>query len=72
MQDRSPARRLKKLLPERLLDAETRGSRWLADGNAASEAGDSFGAELCYQRAQYWLDRANLLSGRSDKPIPKR
>ena len=57
---------------ERILDAETRGSRWLADGNAAREAGDTAKADECYAKAQYWLDRANLLSGRSDRPAPKQ
>lgn len=29
-------------------------------------------ADECYAKAQYWLDRANLLSGRSDRPAPKQ
>ncbi len=58
-------------LKERILDAESRGNSWLADGNAAREAGDMEKAEKCYDKAQYWLDRANLLSGHSARPPPK-
>ncbi len=43
-----------------------------ADGNPAREAGDTAKADECYAKAQYWLDRANLLSGRSDRPAPKQ
>lgn len=60
-----------KSLHERKLDAEVRGSRWLADGNAAREAGDIAKAEQCYAKSQYWLDRYNLLAGLSDRPPPK-
>jgi hypothetical protein len=61
----------RKQLQERILDAESKGSRWLSDGNAAREAGDLAKADKCYTKAQFWLDRANLLSGRSDRPAPK-
>jgi hypothetical protein len=61
-----------KPLAERLLDAETRGSRWLADGNAANERGERAKAEQCWAKGQYWLDRANLLSGQGEKAPPKR
>lgn len=57
---------------ERALDAETRSGQWLADGNAAKEAGRMAKAERCYQKAQFWLDKANLHSGRSEQPPPKR
>ena len=60
-----------KPLEERILDAEMRGSQWLADGNAAQEAGDHTKAEECYRKSQYWLDRYNLLTGRSDRQPPK-
>lgn len=61
----------KQSLPERQLDAEVRASQWLADGNAARESGNHEKAEVCYAKAQYWLDRYNLLAGRSDRPAPK-
>jgi hypothetical protein len=48
---------------EKIIDAEDRGSRWLADGNAASERGNQKKAEACYAKAQFWLDRANKLRG---------
>ena len=57
-------------LAERALDAETRASQWLADGNEAKEAGRTVKAERCFQKAQFWLDRANLLSGRAQRPTP--
>jgi hypothetical protein len=59
-----------KPLAERTLDAETRASQWLADGNEAREAGHTAKAERCFEKAQYWLDRANHLSGRSERPSP--
>ncbi len=67
MAGKAPLRPLK----ERILDAETRANSWLADGNAAREAGYGAKAEKCYDKAQYWLDRANLLSGHSERPPPK-
>lgn len=57
-------------LAERVLDAETRASQWLADGNQAQEAGRTVKAERCFQKAQVWLDRANLLSGKAECPAP--
>lgn len=47
------------------LDAEQRCSTWLADGNEHSERGDKAKAEKCYDKAQYWLDRYNKLTGRA-------
>ena len=54
-----------KPLADRQLDAETRASQWLADGNQAAEAGRVVKAERCYHKAQFWLDRANKLSGQA-------
>jgi hypothetical protein len=48
---------------ERIIDAETRGSGHLADGNAALERGDKAKAEAHFEKAQHWLDRANRLRG---------
>ncbi|VVN27775.1 hypothetical protein PS623_04624 [Pseudomonas fluorescens] len=50
----------------KLADAETRAAQWLADGNEAWEKGRVVKAERCYQKAQFWLDRANKLSGKAD------
>lgn len=50
---------------EKALDAEERGNRWLAEGNAAREAGNKKKAERCYDKGQFWLDRYNKLTGRS-------
>lgn len=60
-----------KTLEERRLEAETRASQWLADGNAAREAGDMVKAEQCYTKSQFWLDRLNLLENRAAKAAPK-
>lgn len=46
-------------------EAEMRGNKWLADGNAAREAGNIAKAAKCYAKGQYWLDRYNKLTGRS-------
>lgn len=61
----------KKSLSERIIDAEVRASQWLADANAAREAGDVATAEACYAKSQHWLDRYNLLTGRADRPAPR-
>ncbi len=45
------------------LQAETNGSRYLADANEAAEAGNTKKAERLYEKAQYWLDRYNELAG---------
>jgi hypothetical protein len=58
-------------LAERILEAETLGSQWLADGNAARESGRIARAERCFSKAQFWLDRAILLTGRGARPAPK-
>lgn len=62
----------KKTLRERIVDADVRGSKWLADGNEAAERGDKKRAEECYAKGQFWLDRYNLLAGNADRPAPKR
>lgn len=67
-----PAKAPLRTVTERALDAEVKASQWLADGNQAAEAGQSEKAERCFEKAQFWLDRANLLSGRGDRPAPKR
>lgn len=59
-------------LAERILDAEVRASKWLADANEAREQGRSGVAAKCDAKSQYWLDRYNMLSGKSDRPAPKR
>lgn len=48
---------------DKINDYEARASRWLADGNEKEERGDKAGAEKCFERAQYWLDRANKARG---------
>jgi len=67
-----PAKAPLRTVTERALDAEVKASQWLADGNQAAEAGQREKAERCFEKAQFWLDRANLLSGRGDRPAPKR
>lgn len=53
----------KRPLRERLLEAEERGSRYLADANEAQEKGQLAKAEKLYAKGQFWLDRYNLLAG---------
>ncbi|TIU88843.1 MAG: hypothetical protein E5W06_00310 [Mesorhizobium sp.] len=53
----------KRTLHERIIDAEERGSRHLADANEAAEKGHKDKAEKLYDKGQYWLDRANKLRG---------
>ena len=52
-----------KTLAEKIADAEANGSRWLADGNEAEEHGNKAKAEKCFEKSQFWLDRANKLRG---------
>ena len=52
-------------LKRRIMDADERASRWMADGNEASEAGNTSKAEKCYEKSQFWRDRFNKLSGNS-------
>jgi hypothetical protein len=67
-----PAKRPVKSLHDRILEANERGNRWLADGNEAAEAGDKLKAERCYQKGQFWLDRLNLLENMGEKAGPKQ
>lgn len=62
----------KKPLAERILNAETLASRWLADANEAREVGKAKRAEECDAKSQFWLDRANYLRGLTDRPAPRR
>lgn len=62
----------KQPLARRKLDAETRASQWLADGNEAGDRGDAAKADQCYAKSQFWLDRANLLNNRGAKAAPTR
>jgi hypothetical protein len=52
-----------KTVEERAIDAEERGSHWLAEANELAEAGKTAQAEKLYDKSQYWLDRANKLRG---------
>lgn len=54
-----------KSLRERIIEADERGSRYLADANEAAERGDMEKAEKLYAKGQYWLDRYNKLVGNS-------
>lgn len=50
-------------LHEKIVDAEDRGCRYLADANEAEEKGNKAKAEKLLAKGQYWLDRYNKLSG---------
>jgi hypothetical protein len=49
---------------ERAVEAETKAARFLADANAAKEAGKN--ADRLYASAQRWLDKFNELTDRGD------
>lgn len=59
-------------IKQRIIDADARASRWLADANEARERGDAQRAADCDAKGQYWRDRYNLLAGCGDRPAPKR
>lgn len=48
---------------EKIVEAEARCARYLGDANEAAEGGNATKAEKLYDKAQYWLDRANKLRG---------
>lgn len=60
----------------KILDAETRGNRWLADANELTDRARAPGltdaqraklrrlADRAYASGQFWLDRYNKLTGR--------
>jgi hypothetical protein len=50
-------------LTEKLIEADERGGRYLADANEAAERGQQDKAEKLYAKGQYWLDRYNKLAG---------
>ncbi|WP_313666293.1 hypothetical protein [Shinella sp.] len=53
----------KRTLEERMIDAEMRGNRYLAEANEAEERGHQAKAEKLFDKGQFWLDRYNLLAG---------
>lgn len=55
-----------KTLQEKIIEADERGGRLLADANEAAEKGKSEKAEKLYERGQYWLDRSNKLRGNGE------
>jgi hypothetical protein len=44
-------------------EMEARCGKWLADANLEAEKGNKVKAEKLYDKAQYWLDRANKARG---------
>lgn len=48
---------------EKAVQYEANASKWLANANQASEAGNKIEAERLYDKAQYWLDKANIVRG---------
>lgn len=65
------AKRPARTVSERALDAETHANRWLGDGNEAIESGDPAKAQVCFDKSQFWLDRANLLTNRAAQAAPR-
>jgi hypothetical protein len=54
-----------KTLNERMIDADERAARYLADANEAQESGREKEANALYEKSQFWLDRYNKLAGNS-------
>ncbi len=54
-----------KTLEQKIIEADIRGNKFLADANEASERGNQAKAERLYEKGQYWLDRSNQLRGNS-------
>lgn len=50
---------------EKMIEAEVKGSAYLADANKAAEEGKAEKAERLYEKSQFWLDRYNKLAGNS-------
>lgn len=61
----------KKTVEQRRWDAEEKAGFWLAEANEAQDRGLSSKEESCLAKAQYWLDRANLLSGQGERAPPR-
>jgi hypothetical protein len=53
----------KRTIEERIIEADERGGRFLADANEAAERGNHAKAERLYEKGQYWLDVSNKLRG---------
>ncbi len=66
------AKRPAKTLYERIQHADEMAGRYLGDANELDEAGHRETAKLVYEKAQFWLDRYNLLTGNGEKAPPKR
>ena len=52
-----------KTLEEKIIEADERGGRYLAEANEAAERGNHEKAEKLYAKGQFWLDRSNKLLG---------
>lgn len=52
-----------KTLHEKIIEANDRGCRYLADANEAEERGNLKKAEKLLSKGQFWLDRYNKLAG---------
>lgn len=50
---------------QRLVDAEQRCGKYLADANEAEESGDQKKADKLYAKSGFWRDRYNQLAGNS-------
>ena len=53
----------KRTTEEKMIEADVRGSHYLAEANEAAERGDKAKAEKLYEKGQHWLDRYNQLAG---------
>jgi hypothetical protein len=54
-----------KTIEQKIIEADERGNRFLAEANEAAERGDKVKAEKLFLKGQSWLDRMNKLLGNS-------
>lgn len=59
-----------KSVEERILEAEDRSSRWLAECQKANEAGNNAYAKDCSAKSAYWFARLDALKKRVALTVP--
>jgi len=52
-------------LKDRIIEADERCGKYLADANEALESGDKAKADRLYEKSGFWRDRYNKLAGNS-------
>lgn len=55
-----------KTVHERIITADLKAAKFLADANQQQERGNHERAEVLYEKAQKWMDVSNTLRGNGD------